>query len=125
MGVRHNVEAIRAAGGAIERVVAVGGGTQGDLWLQIVSDVTGLTQEIPSITIGASYGAAFLAAGVKQPSDIRAWNPVRRTVVPRPELAAEYDELYDLYRELYPATAPVGHALAERQRQSAPCEQIA
>ena len=119
MGVRHNVEAIRAAGGTIQRVVAVGGGTQGDLWLQIVSDVTGLTQVVPSVTIGASYGAAFLAAGAVESVDISGWNPVERLVSPRPELAANYYELYTLYRELYPATASIAHTLAERQKESA------
>ena len=119
MGVRHNVEAIRAAGGAIERVVAVGGGTQGELWLQIVSDVTGLTQIVPSVTIGASYGAAFLAAGAVASVDIGAWNPVLRVVAPRRELAANYHELYSLYRELYPATAPIMHTLAARQKETA------
>ena len=119
MGVRHNVEAIRAAGGTIQRVVAVGGGTQGDLWLQIVSDVTGLTQVVPSVTIGASYGAAFLAAAAVGSVDIAAWNPADRLVAPRPELAANYHELYSLYRDLYPATAPIAHTLAARQRESA------
>jgi len=119
LGVRHNVEAIRAAGGTIERVVAVGGGTQGDLWLQVVSDVTGLIQEVRAVTIGASYGAAFLAARATGAADIDTWNPVVRRVEPDASLAAGYDELYALYRELYPATAAVAHALAERQRSSA------
>lgn len=120
LGVRHNVEAIRAAGGTIERVVAVGGGTQGDLWLQVVSDVTGLTQEVRTVTIGASYGAAFLAAGAVASVRIDDWNPVLRMVTPDARLAADYDELSVLYRELYPATADIAHALAERQRKSAP-----
>lgn len=119
LGVRHNVEAIRAAGGTIERVVAVGGGTQGDLWLQVVSDVTGLTQEVRAVTIGASYGAAFLAARATGTADIDTWNPVVRRVEPDASLAAGYDELYALYRALYPATVAVAHALAERQRGSA------
>lgn len=118
MGVRHNVEALREAGGVVERVVAVGGGTQGDLWLQIVSDVTGLTQQVPTTTIGASYGAAFLAATALSDVDIAIWNPIRRTVEPRREAAAGYDELYAMYRELYSATAPIAHALAGRQRRS-------
>ncbi len=119
LGVRHNVEAIRAAGGTIDRVVAVGGGTQGDLWLQVVSDVTGLTQEVRSVTIGASYGAAFLAAGAVATVAITEWNPVLRTVAPDSALAADYDALYALYLELYAATAGVAHSLAERQRASA------
>ena len=118
LGVRHNVEAIRAAGGSIERVVAVGGGTQGDLWLHVVSDVTGLTQEVRSVTIGASYGAAFLAARAVASVSIDEWNPVQRMVEPDATLAASYDELYALYRDLYPTTAAVMHALAERQRES-------
>ncbi|MGB4137790.1 MAG: FGGY family carbohydrate kinase, partial [Microbacterium sp.] len=78
LGVRHNVETMRAAGADIRRIVAVGGGTQGRLWLQIISDVTGLVQEVPETTIGASYGAAFLAAGAVSADGeapaIAAWN---------------------------------------------------
>src|SRR5207244_651782 len=62
LGVRHNIEAMEEAGADIERVVAVGGGTQGSLWTQIVSDVTRRNQEIPTHTMGASYGCAYLAA---------------------------------------------------------------
>jgi xylulokinase len=61
-GVRHNIDTMRSAGAVIDRVVAVGGGTAGGLWTQIISDVTGMAQVIPSKTIGASYGAALLAA---------------------------------------------------------------
>ncbi|GAB1817708.1 FGGY-family carbohydrate kinase [Herbidospora sp. RD11066] len=106
--VRHNLDTMRAAGARIDRVVAVGGGTQGDLWPQIVSDVTGLPQEIPRTRIGASYGSAFLAAGSPR---ITAWNPIVATVTP----SGSYDDLYRLYLDLYPGTAGVVHALAEGQ----------
>lgn len=119
LGVRHNVEAITAAGGTIERVVAVGGGTQGDLWMQVVSDVTGLEQHVPRVTIGASFGAAYLAANAIAAVDIAMWNPPERIIRPRPELAAAYNELYNLYRALYPATSTIIHGLAERQRAAA------
>ncbi|MEO6826526.1 MAG: FGGY family carbohydrate kinase [Microbacteriaceae bacterium] len=119
LGVRHNVETIADAGGTIARIVAVGGGAQGTLWTQIVSDVTGLPQAIPSQTIGASFGAAFLAASTVQPVRIEDWNPVRETRIPRAELAEEYHELYRLYRQLYPATREIAHALADRQRRLA------
>lgn len=119
LGVRHNVETIAEAGGTIQRIVAVGGGAQGTLWTQIVSDVTGLPQVIPSQTIGASFGAAFLAAGTVQPVRIEDWNPVLETRMPRAELAEDYDELYRLYRQLYPATREIAHALADRQRRLA------
>jgi xylulokinase len=115
MGVRHNIEVMAEAGGQVARVVAVGGGTQGQLWTQIVSDVTGRSQEVPAHTIGASYGAAFLAASSVGRPSIAAWNPVAHTVHPQEQVRAEYTDLYRLYRELYPATVGITHALSERQ----------
>ncbi|MES2170490.1 MAG: FGGY family carbohydrate kinase [Actinomycetota bacterium] len=121
-GVRHNLESMSRAGAVVQRVVAVGGGTQGDLWTRIVSDVTGLDQQIPTVTIGASFGAAFLAAGLVGSPDISMWNPIDRTVSPDPATTAEYDDLYSLYRELYPAIATVSHRLAEIGRVRAAAE---
>ncbi|KJL34580.1 Xylulose kinase [Microbacterium azadirachtae] len=118
LGVRHNVQTMRDAGADIRRIVAVGGGTQGRLWLQIVSDVTGLEQEVPRVTVGASYGAAFLAAGaVSDPAPaIADWNPVVMTIAPDPALAPVYDTLFDRYLRLYAGTAEVVHELAAQQR---------
>jgi xylulokinase len=125
LGVRHNVETMRAAGADIRRIVAVGGGTQGRLWLQIVSDVTGLVQEVPATTIGASYGAAFLAAVATVEGDatadgeapsIAAWNPVTETIRPDDSLRELYDELFDRYTRLYRETADVVHEIAADQR---------
>ncbi len=78
-GVRHNIETIESAGGNVRRIVAVGGGTQGTLWTQIVSDITERAQEIPTQTIGASYGGAFLAAQTVGELSISAWNPVKES----------------------------------------------
>ncbi|MEO3928443.1 FGGY-family carbohydrate kinase [Micromonosporaceae bacterium B7E4] len=116
LGVRHNVETLRAAGADVTNVVAVGGGTQGGLWTRIVSDVTGLTQVLPTTTIGASYGAGYLAARTVVAADIAEWNPPVGRIEPDPALRTNYDELYALYRELYTATRPVAHTLAARQR---------
>ncbi|WP_432589976.1 hypothetical protein ABVG11_34440 [Streptomyces sp. HD1123-B1] len=38
---------------------------------------------------------------------------------PDPATAGTYDELYRLYRELYPATRDAAHALAARQHATA------
>lgn len=127
LGVRHNVETMRAAGADIRRIVAVGGGTQGSLWLQIVSDATGLVQEVPRTTIGASYGAAFLAAAAiaEQAPRIEDWNPVADRVTPDPDLALLYDELFDRYVRLYDSTKGLVHELAADRRRGARQEAIA
>lgn len=116
-GVRHNIEAIEAAGGDIGRVVAVGGGTQGRLWTQIVSDVTGRDQELRHKAIGASYGSALFAAQLVSDASIDKWNPVKDVVTPDPQAVPAYDELYDLYRKLYAHSVDVVHALAARQHR--------
>jgi xylulokinase len=112
-GVRHNIEAMTEAGATPARLVAVGGGTRGDLWTQVVSDVTGLPQDLASITIGASYGDARMAAdavGV----DTSGWNPVATRLVPRPEHRDVYDELYGVYRRSYVALRDELHLLSRR-----------
>ncbi|HVX47044.1 MAG TPA: FGGY-family carbohydrate kinase [Mycobacteriales bacterium] len=115
-GVRHNLEAMREAGGEDRRLVGVGGGTKGGLWTQIVSDVLGEEQQLPRETIGACYGDAMLAAeAVGAASRTSSWNPIETVV--RPDSAAHelYDQRYRMYRDLYPATATIAHQLAELQ----------
>ena len=113
-GVRHNLETIALSGEEPNRYVAVGGGTTGGLWTQIVTDVIGRPQQIPRHTIGAAYGDAFLAAvaaGNAAIGDIGAWNPVDHVVEPDPERHRRYTKLYQHYRELYPATVGIVHSL--------------
>jgi xylulokinase len=118
-GVRHNFEAMRASGGTANRVVAVGGGTQGGLWTQIVSDVTGVPQQIPAETIGAALGDAMLAGvAIGLDVDFAAWNPVRETIHPDPERTVVYDQFYPHYRALYASTMDTAHFLARQQHES-------
>ncbi|WP_043842724.1 FGGY-family carbohydrate kinase [Amycolatopsis taiwanensis] len=118
-GVRHNLEVMHASGGRAKRLVAVGGGTQGGLWTQIVTDVTGQEQQVPAETIGAALGDALLAAvATGAEPDVAAWNPVSATVRPDPARTAVYDEFYRRYRALYPATVDITHFLADQHKQA-------
>jgi sugar (pentulose or hexulose) kinase len=115
-GVRHNLQAVQGAGGDPRRLVAVDGGTRGGLWAQVVSDVTGREQDLPEPSIGASYGDAHLAgtAAGMVPLDAR-WAKVAGTVRPNVALQPLYDQLYQVYLQLYPATKSLAHELAELQ----------
>ncbi len=113
-GVRHNLETFADLGADVRRVVAVGGGAQSLTWLQIVSDITGVTQRIPAVTVGAAYGDAFLAgraAGLLQPESIHDWVQVEREVRPQAQHRAVYDALYVEYLRLYRDTKDVVHRL--------------
>ncbi len=113
---RAIIDALHDDGVRTERVVAVGGGTRGALWTQIVSDVTGMPQELSEITIGACYGDALFAARAAGFVDDReTWARTSDTVEPRPELAERYDELYAIYGQLYTATKEQVHALTAIQ----------
>jgi xylulokinase len=117
-GVRHNVQTLALLGAHAHRVVAVGGGAQTDTWLQIVSDVAGLRQEVPAITLGACYGDAFLAgcaAGLLRREQITDWVRPGRFIEPDASLRPTYDALYADYIDLYQDSRRVVHRLASRQ----------
>lgn len=119
-GIRHIVEFLDVAGGPARRIFAVGGGTQGGLWTQIVTDVSGREQIVPEQTVGACYGDALMAAigSGLVPADTD-WARAAQTVVPDLSKRERYDELYRTYLELYPATLDQVHRLARMQEHDA------
>ena len=123
-GVRHNLETMDAMGAPPRRLVAVGGGAKNPLWLQIVSDVTGLPQDVPARTIGASYGDAFLAGlatGLVPDLDAlkHEWVTLALELEPDARVKPVYDQYYAVYRDLYQAARPQLHALARLGANSA------
>jgi xylulokinase len=118
-GVRHNLDTFAETGAPIGRAVAVGGGTRGRLWTQIVSDVTGRAQQLPRQAIDASYGDALMAAvGAGLVTPDTDWTEIAETVEPDARHADVYDELFELYLALYPATATISHRLAALQERA-------
>jgi xylulokinase len=104
-GIRHNIDEMSAEGVPPKRILAVGGGTKNPFWLQIVSDIAGIEQNVPDQTYGAAYGDAFLAgigAGFyKNTQHISNWIHYRTVI--RPDLSAQsrYEDYYQIYRKLY------------------------
>jgi xylulokinase len=96
------------------RTVAVGGGLRSPIWAQAVSDITGRTQLVPEQAIGASYGDALMAAiGAKLVAPETDWARIASEITPDPGHRELYDELYGVWRELYPATRKLVHDLGE------------
>ncbi|MBA2278232.1 MAG: FGGY-family carbohydrate kinase, partial [Chloroflexia bacterium] len=122
-GVRHNLETLREMGAEPKRLVAVGGGAQNRLWLQIVSDAAGMAQTVPERTIGAAYGDAFLAGlatGLIPSLDAlsRDWVRVATVLESRPTEQARYEPYYRVYRDLYDHAKPDLHELARLGQES-------
>ncbi len=119
--VRQHLELFAELGAEPAELTAVGGGTTGGLWTQIVSDVSGRAQRLPAVTIGAAYGDALLAAravGLVEPGTV--WSGEGNEVRPRPETRATYDRLYREFLALYRDSAATVHALADLQSTASP-----
>jgi xylulokinase len=100
----------------IEVLLATGGGSRSALWRQIVADVTGKTvvacREAETTSLGAGMLAAAAAGwhgSLLGAAEAMSEVGVRHT--PSASAAARYDELFAVYRELYPRTAPLHQAL--------------
>ncbi|HZU16205.1 MAG TPA: FGGY-family carbohydrate kinase [Candidatus Dormibacteraeota bacterium] len=120
----HNLETMRDMGVQVRRAVAVGGGTRNPLWLQLVSDATGLEQEVPRTTLGAAYGDAFLAGiatGLVSGYDAlrSGWVRPGRRVRPDPAAVPVSRERFALFRRLYEDSRSVVHELAWRHLEGA------
>jgi xylulokinase len=117
-GLRDNFELIQEVGSAeIEQVRISGGGAKSELWRQIVADVLNVDLVTVNTAEGAAYGAALLAgvgAGVWSGADAACQATIKETgsTVPKEEAVARYDEMYPLYRELYPTLCEVSHDLS-------------
>jgi xylulokinase len=110
-GIRQILEMFDDAHTA-HRTVAVGGGLRSPIWAQAVSDITGRPQLVAQQGIGASYGDALMAAiGVELVPPETDWTKIDREITPDETNRALYDDLYGVWRELYPATRNLVHDL--------------
>jgi len=89
----------------VRQIVASGGFTQSELWLQVMSDALGRELSLPEWGETSALAAAFWPylsmGGAASISEIRNWVQSSRVLHPVPEHAAVYEHVYPLYTELY------------------------
>jgi xylulokinase len=111
-GLRDGLELMVAAGmPRPDQVRVSGGGTASPVWRQILADVLGVRLATVATTEGAAYGAALLAAvGAGWFEGVEDATQALVQVIPgeTPGADAEvYAAAYPVFRELYPALAPI------------------
>jgi xylulokinase len=117
LDILRSVEA--ALGIRAERVVAVGGATRNEFWMQNKADVVGLPIEVPEIEEATPLGAAMIAGigtGVYRDEE-DAFTKVRRagrTYRPNAKLAKTYALGFEVYRQIYPALSTLHWEIADR-----------
>lgn len=98
---RHIVE---LSGVAARRIVATGGGTRSEEWMQALADATELPVDVVAVPEGAALGAAWyarMAAGLETSGDdARRWARTARRVESDPAWVGPVGERYRAYREL-------------------------
>ena len=116
-GLRDGLDQMTGAGmPAPTQIRASGGGLASPIWRQILADVLGAEIATVNTTEGAAYGAGLLAAvgaGWYATVDAAVAACVTSTPVAAPGSdAARYDDAHRIYRDLYPALAPIFPRLA-------------
>ena len=91
-----------------QKIVAIGGATNNQFWMQNKADVTGKAIEVPKIEEATTLGAAILAGiGVGlYKNEQQAFEAVYKTgnvYEPNTKLTDRYAELFSIFEQLYPA----------------------
>ena len=112
LAIRHVALPMLAAGVRVTEMRVCGGPARSPFWNGVKADVTGFPVAVPVVLETAVLGSAILAAtGIGAHSDlpaaIAAMTRIAARIEPRRDLAPVYDRLFEAYRALYPATAPV------------------
>ena len=121
---RDSLEIMRGLGVPVEDVRATGGGARSALWRGLQADVYATPVRRTVADEGPAYGAALLAgvasgvyAGVDEASSVVE---LREEVTePDPERVKVYEEHYEVYRSLYPATKSAMSRLSDLAAGSA------
>jgi xylulokinase len=110
--IRWIIEALERLGFAIGTINAIGGGSASPVWTQIISDVTERPLSVVAhpLEAGAMGAALAVAVGLGIYPNMEAVDEIIRiqhTVEPRARHQPRYAALYQEYRALYAALAPI------------------
>lgn len=94
---------IELTGKPTTRIVASGGGTYDEAWVQAIADTTGIPVDVVAVPEGAALGAAWNArvgAGLDVMGDATRWSKVGRRHEPRLDWVEACQSRYDRWRDL-------------------------
>lgn len=109
---RARLEAMRAAGIAVERALVAGGSSRHPLWQQVLADALDLPTDIGESEHGSALGAARLAARATFGDPFQGTPPpTLLSYDPDPATMRLYDDLYALSQQMTTALRPTFRAL--------------
>ena len=89
----------------IDQIFVTGGGTQNEVWMQIIADVVGQEVSTPEITIGASFGDALMAASAVKYPGFETYDALLNYIKPGKTYVPneKNHEIYQRYQKIYDA----------------------
>lgn len=104
---RDSLEALKSTGAQLNRLLAIGGGSNSENWVQILANTLNLPLDLPRKgDFGAALGAARLAmTGITKadPNSIMTPPTRAKTIDPNPKAREAYETRYQTYKAAYPA----------------------
>lgn len=104
--IRDNYDALTSTGTQIKRLIAVGGGSKSDYWVQAIATSLGIPVELPVAgDFGGAFGAARLGlmAATGAGVEIATIPQIARTIEPDLALTDSFAEAHSRYRASYDA----------------------
>ncbi len=104
--VRDSYDALSSTGTKIERLIAVGGGSKSDYWVQAIATVLGMPIGLP---VAGDYGGAFgaarlgMMAATGAGASVASAPKIERTIDPVAGLSDAFLEAHSKYRAAYQA----------------------
>lgn len=98
-----NFTALRSTGTKIDRIMAVGGGSKSDYWLEALATSLDLSVDVPVAgDFGGALGAArlgMMASGAG--ADVVTRPPIAKTIDPNPNFKNAFADAHARYRQAY------------------------
>jgi xylulokinase len=115
-GVAYNLrwllDVAAGAGFDCDPLRAIGGGAKSDVWMQIIADVTRRRVEAvenpqEAGAMGCALAAAVAVGEYGSFKEIKKAVRIRKSFVPHEDCCRVYDELYAMFRRIYPSLSSV------------------
>ena len=108
---RDCLEALRQGGATVNRLTAVGGGTNSEIWLKIIATALGIPIDLPATgEVGGAFGGArmgLMAATGAPVAKICTKPKIARTIMPEKSAQAAYEAAYRRYSKIYSAVKDI------------------
>lgn len=113
--IAQHLEIIHENGLPLNKIMAVGGGAMNIPWLHIIADISGYTINTASVTLGAAFGDALMAAlAAGQYRSFADFDRVIKpglVIAPDPAKHAAYQPYRRLFDQLYQNNKELMHSL--------------